>query len=85
MQQSGQAGVISLICLTCGSEQHYDHEVPPSVTCIKCGGVVFRQFATPTDPDDATVASLEQQARSIALDDDVPDTTPDDVRDLDPR
>ena len=85
MQQSGPVGVISLICLTCGNEHHYDHEVPPSVTCNKCGGTVFRQFATPTEPDDATVASLEQQARSIALDDDAPDTTADDIRDLDPR
>ena len=85
MQQSGPVGVITLICLTCGNEEFYDHAVPVSVKCDKCGGTVFRQYATPTEPDDATVAGLEAQARSMALDDDSPDTTPDDVRDLDPR
>lgn len=85
MQQSGPVGLITLVCLTCGNEHFYDHTVPPSVKCEKCGGTVFRQYATPTEPDDATVATLEEQARSIALDDDSPDTTPDDVRDLDPR
>jgi hypothetical protein len=85
MQQSGPVGVITLICLTCGNEEFYDHAVPVSVKCDKCGGTVFRQYATPTEPDDATVAGLEAQARSMALDDDSPDTTADDVRDLDPR
>jgi len=85
MQQTGPVGVITLICLTCGSEEFYDHAVPVSVKCNKCGGTVFRQYATPTEPDEATVAGLEAQARSMALDDDSPDTTPDDVRDLDPR
>jgi predicted nucleic acid-binding Zn-ribbon protein len=85
MQETGPVGVITLICLTCGNEHFYDHSVPLSVKCEKCGGTVFRQFATPTEHDDATVASLEAQARSIALDDDSPDTAPDDVRDLDPR
>lgn len=85
MQQSGPEGVITLICLTCGNEEFYDHTLPVSVTCDKCGGTVFRQYATPTEPDDATVAGLEAHARSMALDDDSPDTTPDDLRDLDPR
>lgn len=85
MKQSGPVGLITLVCLTCGNEHFYDHTVPPSVTCEKCGGTVFRQFATPTEPDDATVASLEEQARSIALGDDSPQTTPDDVRELDAR
>jgi predicted nucleic acid-binding Zn-ribbon protein len=85
MQQSGPVGLITLVCLTCGNEHFYDHTVPVSVKCEKCGGTVFRQYATPTEPDDATIAQLEAQTRSIALDDDAPDTTPDDVRDLDPR
>lgn len=85
MKQSGPVGLITLVCLTCGNEHFYDHTVPPSVKCDRCGGTVFRQFATPTEPDDATVASLEEQARSIALGDDSPQTTLDDVRDLDTR
>lgn len=85
MKQSGPVGLITLVCLTCGNEHFYDHAVPPSVTCEKCGATVFRQFATPTEPDDATVATLEAQARSIALGDASPQTTPDDVRELDTR
>ena len=83
--KNGPAGVVSLVCLTCGNEHHYDDVVPQSLKCEKCGGTVFRQFATPTEPDDATIGALEEQARSIALDDDSPDTAPDDVRDLDAR
>jgi hypothetical protein len=85
MKRSGPVGVITLVCLTCGNEHYYDQAVPSSVLCEKCGGTVFRQFATPTEPDEATIAQLEAQTRSIALDDDSPDTTRDDVRDLDTR
>ena len=85
MKRSGPVGLVTLVCLTCGNEHFYDHSVPPYVKCEKCGGTVFRQFATPTEPDEASVATLEEQARSIALDDDSPQTAPDEVRDLDAR
>jgi len=85
MKQSGPVGLITLVCLTCGNEHYYDSAVPSSVHCEKCGGTVFRQFATPTEPDEASIAQLEAQARSIALDDVSPDTTRDDLRDLDSR
>jgi hypothetical protein len=85
MKQTGPVGVVTLVCLTCGNERFFDRSVPASVTCDKCGGTVFRQFATPTEPDEAAIAQLEEQTRSIALDDDSPDTTAGDVRDLDMR
>ena len=85
MKRGGPVGLITLVCLTCGNEHTYDESVPSSVRCEKCGGTVFRQFATPTEPDEATIAQLEEQARSIALDDDSPETTKGDVRDLDAR
>jgi DNA-directed RNA polymerase subunit RPC12/RpoP len=85
MQRGGPIGLITLVCLTCGNEHFHDDSVPPSVKCDKCGGTVFRQFATPTEPDEAAIAQLHEQARSIALDDDSPATTADDVRDLDAR
>ena len=85
MNRSGPVGLVTLVCLTCGNEHFYDQSVPSSVKCEKCGGTVFRQFATPTEPDEASVATLEAQARSIALDDASPETAPDDVRDLDAR
>jgi len=83
--QSGPVGLVTLVCLTCGNEHFYDRSVPSSTKCEKCGGTVFRQFATPTQPDEASIAQLEDQTRSIALDDESPQTTEDDVQDLDSR
>jgi DNA-directed RNA polymerase subunit RPC12/RpoP len=83
---SGPRGVVTLVCLTCGKEYFYEETPPPSnMTCEQCGGTVFRQFATPTEPDEATIVTLEEQARSIAYGDPSPDTAPDDVRDLEGR
>jgi putative Mg2+ transporter-C (MgtC) family protein len=82
---SGPRGIVTLVCLTCGNEKSYERQVPAAVTCDKCGGTVFRQFATPTEPDEATISQLEEQARSISYGDASPDSTPDEVRDLDTR
>lgn len=81
----GPRGIVTLVCITCGNEKSYDRAVPDALTCDKCRGTVFRTFATPTEPDDATIASLEEQARSISFGDSSPDTTAGDVRDLDTR
>ena len=86
VDKNGPRGVVTLVCLTCGKEKFYEQSPPPPVvTCDQCGGTVFRQFATPTEPDEATIAALEEQARSIAYGDASPDTAPDDVRDLEGR
>ncbi len=83
---SGPRGVVTLVCLTCGKERFYEQAAPPAqVTCDQCGSSVFRQFATPTEPDEATIAQLEEQARSIAYGDPSPETGLDEVRDLDNR
>jgi len=76
-------GLVTLVCITCGNEQFHARSVPQSTTCSKCGGTVFREFDTPTDPDDATLASLEEQARSLSYGDPSPDSTRGDARDLD--
>ena len=81
----GPRGLVTLVCLTCGNEKFYDQAVPDAVKCDKCGGTVFRHFATPTEPDEASIAQLEEQARSISYGDSSPDTGPGDVRDLDMR
>ena len=81
----GPRGLVTLVCLTCGNEKFYDQAVPDAVKCEKCGGTVFRHFATPTEPDEASIAQLEEQARSISYGDSSPDTTPGDIRDLDMR
>ena len=82
---NGPVGLITLVCITCGNEKFYDQAVPNAVICEKCGGTVFRNFATPTEPDDASIAQLEEQARSISYGDSSPDTTASDLRDLDAR
>ena len=79
------SGLVTLVCLTCGNEKFFENAVPASVTCEKCNGTVFRNFATPTEPDEASIAQLEEQARSISYGDSSPDTTPGDLRDLDMR
>ena len=84
-EQSGPRGLVTLVCLTCGNEKFYDEAVPKSAKCEVCGGTVFRNFATPTEPDEASIAQLEEQARSIAYGDSSPDTAPGDIRDLDMR
>jgi len=82
---SGPRGIVTLVCITCGNEKFYDEVVPRTVTCEKCGGTVFRNFATPTEPDDASIVQLEEQARSMSYGDSSPDTTASDLRDLDTR
>ena len=66
-------------------EPFFTDQVPAAVTCELCSGTVYRTFATPTEPDDAAIDAAEAQARSIAYGDSSPDTTQDDVRDLDAR
>jgi DNA-directed RNA polymerase subunit RPC12/RpoP len=82
MAKEGMKGVTTLVCLTCGKEKFYTQEVPAAVTCEQCGSTVFRTFMTPTEPDEAVIDGLEAQARSMAYGDSSPETTRDDVRDL---
>ena len=79
----GPREIVTMVCLTCGNERFFDDAVPSSLKCDKCGSTVFRTFATPTEPDEASLSQLEDQARSISYGDATPGTTPDDVRDLD--
>ncbi len=81
----GPEGILTMVCITCGWEAFFEQAVPDAIKCEKCGGTVFRSFATPTEPDEASIAALEDQARSITYGDPSPDTTPGDVRDLDMR
>ena len=78
----GSGFVTTMVCVTCGAEQFFDADVPASLTCPKCHSTVFRQFMTPTARDDATIAQLEEEARSIEYGDSSPDTSADDIRDL---
>jgi len=78
----GSGYLTTMVCVTCGAEQFFDAEVPASLTCPKCRSTVFRQFTTPTSRDEATIATLEEQARSMSYGDSSPGTSADDLRDL---
>jgi DNA-directed RNA polymerase subunit RPC12/RpoP len=78
-------GVVTMVCITCGAEQFFSDKMPTGLKCPRCSGTVFRQFDTPTSADEATISGLEEQARSIQWGDSSPETTADDVRDLDER
>jgi hypothetical protein len=76
------ASVTTMVCLTCGAEQFFDEQVPANLKCARCSGTVFRTFDTPTARDEATIAHLEEEARSIQYGDASPQTAPEEVRDL---
>lgn len=77
------AGVTTMVCVTCGAEQFFDGDVPAGLKCQRCGSMVFRAFDTPTQRDEATIAHLEEEARSIQYGDSSPAAAPEDARDLD--
>ena len=81
---TGKDGAVTtMICVTCGAEQFFDGSVPSAITCTKCGGSVFREFATPAANDEAAESAAEEQARSMSYGDASPDTTAGDLIDLD--
>ena len=79
--------VRTLICIACGAEQYFEDEteVPSSLKCEKCDGSVFREFDTSTRPDEVQLEQLEETRRSAAWGDASPQTSRDDLRDLDIR
>jgi hypothetical protein len=84
-ESAGPGGIVTMVCITCGAEQSFDRRVPSRITCVKCQGTVFREFDTPTVPDEATLDQLELQARSRSFGDPSPGTSPDEIVDLDNR
>ena len=76
------ASVTTMVCLTCGAEQFFEGAVPAGLKCTRCSSTVFRTFDTPTERDEATIAHLEEEARSIQYGDASPQTAPEEVRDL---
>jgi DNA-directed RNA polymerase subunit RPC12/RpoP len=76
------ASVTTMVCLTCGAEQFFEQQIPANLRCTRCGSTVFRTFDTPTARDEATIAHLEEEARSIQYGDASPQTAPEEVRDL---
>jgi DNA-directed RNA polymerase subunit RPC12/RpoP len=74
--------VTTMVCVTCGAEQFFEGNVPAALKCQRCSSMVFRAFDTPTRRDEATIAHLEEEARSVQYGDESPQTAPEEVRDL---
>ena len=83
--REASAALTTMVCITCGNEEFFDAQVPDALQCRRCGGTVFRSFDTPASSNDAAASAAEEQARSMAYGDASPDTSPDEVRDLDAR
>ena len=75
--------ITTMVCVTCGAEQFFEGRVPAGLRCQRCSSMVFRTFETPTRRDEATIAHLEEEARSLSYGDPSPGTAPEEVRDLD--
>ena len=82
MAQPTIESVTTMVCLNCGAEQFFEGPVSANLKCTRCGSTVFRVFDTPTARDEATIAHLEEEARSIQYGDPSPQISPDEVKDL---
>jgi hypothetical protein len=81
-KKSERGPLHTLVCITCGSYKFFADELPSSIRCDSCGNTVFRTFDTPNKSDEAAISALEDSARHAALGDASPQTTRDDLRDL---
>ena len=77
-------GVLTKVCLTCGQEYYLTAASGDGkLVCEKCGSTVFRDFFTPTQPDEAAQDFADTTGRDLDPDDAEGDALPGDVIDLD--
>jgi len=78
-----EGGVLTLVCLKCGTEYYFAEGRPPEgITCEKCGNGVFREFYSPEEGDEAAEDFEDSTGRDMDPDDAEGDTLPGDVLDL---
>lgn len=81
--ESDDGGVLTLVCLKCGTEYYFTDSRPEAgMVCEKCGSGVFRDFFTAPSDDDASSDFDETTGRDLDADDAEGDTRPGDVIDL---
>jgi len=83
--RSGEAddGVLTLVCLKCGTEYYFSDSAPAAgMSCEKCGNQVFRDFYSPAEGDEASRDFEDTTGRDLDPDDAEGDTLPGDVLDL---
>ena len=75
-------GVLTLVCLKCGTEYYFQDGSPPeSISCEKCGNTVFRSFDS-VEGNEAAEDFRDSTARDLDPDDAEGETLPGDVLDL---
>lgn len=75
-------GVLTLVCVKCGTEYYFSEEGPPGeMTCEKCGNTVFRSFYSP-EGDEVADDFTDSTHRDLDPDDAEGETLPGDVSDL---
>lgn len=81
--ESDSGGVLTMVCLKCGTEYYFTDSRPPEgMTCEKCGGGVFRDFFTPDEDNEAAADFTDSTDRDLDPDDAEGETLPGDVMDL---
>lgn len=79
-------GVLTLVCLKCGTEYYFGDEQPPSdLSCEKCGNTVFRSFYSHETEDEVAADFSDSTERDLDPDDPEGATMPGDILDLDPE
>lgn len=82
-QNESDEGVLTLVCLKCGTEYYFTDSRPPSgMQCEKCKSGVFREFFSPPGDDEAANDFTDTTARAMDPDDAEGETLPTDVLDL---
>lgn len=83
---SGDDGVLTVVCVKCGTEYYYGDEQPPEdLTCEKCGNTVFRSFFSHETEDEVETDFRDSTERDLHPDDPEGATMPGDLLDLDPE
>lgn len=75
--------ILTLVCITCGTEYYFSEEGPPAeMSCGKCGNTVFRSYYSSTDEQEDDDYE-EATRRDLRTDDPEGDALPGDLLDLD--
>jgi hypothetical protein len=86
MSESGDEGVLTRVCLTCGQEYYLTGgDTGGRMVCERCGSTVFREFFSHTVADEAATDFADSTDRDLDPDDAEGEALPGDVIDLDPR
>lgn len=82
--RQGDPGRIQIrVCQECGADYPVaDDGASADLTCVRCGGTVFRNFGDPRKAGEASAELAEVTGRDLDTDDPAGDATEGDLRNL---